>query len=180
MTIAQLAERKCLPQLRKIFSPPVRLWGEAAGRPWSCLSSPCSRPKLLQAALSEPFGWQQCQKRFWKENPPAPLPASTSNTCTAQLYRTLSSGVCPGIENGFLTEKKHIFNFLERQMVNDSQEETYAPHSVPPPLSFPHRQPSGSRPEPKKVELSQQKNRPEPKKDLCSEISISHHKLISI
>ena len=32
----------------------------------------------------------------------------------------------------------------------------------------------------RKVELSQQKNRPEPKKVLCSEISISHHKLISI
>ena len=37
---------------------PVCLWGEAAGCPWSCLSSPCSRPKLLQAAQSEPFGWQ--------------------------------------------------------------------------------------------------------------------------
>ena len=156
MTIAQLAESECLPQLNGIFSPPVCLWGEAAGRPWSCLSSPCSRPRRLQAAQSEPFGWQQCQKRFWKENPPAPLPASTSNTCTAQLYRTLSSGVCPGIENGFLTEKKHIFNFLEIQMANDSQEETYAPHSVPPLLSFPHRQPSGSRPE--------QKSRIEPTK----------------
>ena len=86
-------------------------------------------------------------------NPPATFPASTSNTCTAQLYRTLSSGVCPGIENGFLTEKKHIFNFLEIQMANDSQEETYAPHSVPPLLSFPHRQPSGSRPEPKKSRI---------------------------